>query len=179
MRDDPLLNEHRQFIRMLWAACIAFLVWAYFAELDFVVSTQGGLVQGAFVNAEGAVVPKGDALHMEGWVRNEDAAAVVPGLAALVRVAVYPQGNGWIEGEVARGWIDDKTRELRRNAKDEPPVYRISFTLKRQSLSLGGQDYELKAGMSAVGVVQLGKRTVLDYLTSPVRKVLHEAALGR
>lgn len=178
MRDDSFLAVHRQFRTTLWIAFFVFLTWAYFSELDVVATAQGGLVQDTVLRAEDGVVPKREALRMEGWVVNEDAFDVVPGMPALVMAVAYPQSYGWVEGEVVRVWADYKAPETTHNAKDEPPVYRISFALKRQSLSGDGHVYELKPGMSAYGVVQMGKRTVLDYLTSPVRKVLREAAMG-
>ena len=123
------------------------------------------------------VVPKDEALRMEGWVRNEDAAYVAPGMPAKVKVAAYPfQKYGWVEAEVAWLGVDAETPESMRNAQGEPLFYRVRFTLKRQSLSRDGKPYELKPGMQAVGDIQIGKRTLVEYLTSPVRKVLLEAA---
>ena len=38
-----------------------------------------------------------------------------------------------------------------------------------------GRQYNLNAGMLVSAEIHLGERTVLEYLTSPVAKTLHEA----
>jgi HlyD family secretion protein len=123
------------------------------------------------------VVPQGEALRLEGWLRNEDAAYVAPGMPAKVKAAAYPfQKYGWVEAEVSWIGVDAETPESMRNAQGEPLFYRVRFDLKRQALTRGGQSYVLKPGMQAVGDIQIGKRTLVEYLTSPMRKVLLEAA---
>jgi HlyD family secretion protein len=123
------------------------------------------------------IVPKGERLRMEGWVRNEDAAFVSPGMPAKVKVAAYPfQKYGWVEAEVAWLGVDAETPESMKNAQGEPLFYRVRFELKRQALSRDGKPYELRPGMQVIGDIQIGKRTLVEYLTSPVRQVLLEAA---
>jgi hemolysin D len=123
------------------------------------------------------VVPKSEPLRFEGWVRNEDAGYVAPGMPAKVKVTAFPfQKYGWAEAEVAWLGVDSETPESMRNAQGEPLFYRARFTLKSQGLIRDGQTYEFKPGMQAAGDVQVGKRTLVEYLTSPVRKVLLEAA---
>jgi HlyD family secretion protein len=122
------------------------------------------------------VVPQGEALRLEGWLRNEDAAYVTPGMPAKVKAAAYPfQKYGWVEAEVFWIGVDAETPESMRNAQGEPLFYRVRFDLKRQTLTRDGQAYALKPGMQAVGDIQIGKRTLFEYLTSPMRKVLLEA----
>ncbi len=123
------------------------------------------------------VVPTDSPLQFEGWIRNEDAAYVVPGTPAKVKVVPYPfQKYGWAEAEVAWVGVDSETPQSMKNAQGEPLFYRTRFTLKAQALQRDGQKYEFKPGMQAFGDVQIGTRTLLEYLTSPARKVLLEAA---
>lgn len=123
------------------------------------------------------VVPAGEKLRFEGWVRNEDAAYVAPGMPAKVKLAAYPfQKYGWVEGEVAWLGVDSETPESMRNAQGEPLFYRVRIDLQAQALQRDGQRYEVKPGMQAVGDIQIGSRTLLEYLTSPMRKTLLEAA---
>ena len=123
------------------------------------------------------VVPQGERLRFEGWVRNEDAAYVAPGMPAKVKLAAYPfQKYGWVEAEVAWLGVDSETPESMRNAQGEPLFYRMRLDLRVQELYRDGQEYAVKPGMQAVGDVQIGKRTLLEYLTSPMRKTLLEAA---
>lgn len=144
------------------------------------VNGLGGLAAGQVVKAGQSLltlVPDGEKLRFEGWVRNEDAAYVTPGMPAKVKLAAYPfQKYGWAEGEVAWLGVDSETPESMRNAQGEPLFYRVRIDLKAQALLRDGQSYSVKPGMQAVGDVQIGKRTLLEYLTSPVRKTLLEAA---
>jgi hemolysin D len=123
------------------------------------------------------VVPAGEKLRFEGWIRNEDAAYVAPGMPAKVKLAAYPfQKYGWVEGEVAWLGVDSEIPESMRNAQGEPLFYRVRIDLKAQALKRDDQRYDVKPGMQAVGDVQIGSRTLLEYLTSPMRKTLLEAA---
>lgn len=122
------------------------------------------------------IVPQGEALRLEGWLRNEDAAYVTPGMPAKLKAVAYPfQKYGWVESEVSWVGVDSETPESMKNAQGEPLFYRVRFDLKRQSLTRDGQSYSLKPGMQALGDIQIGKRTLFEYLASPVRKVLLEA----
>jgi hemolysin D len=123
------------------------------------------------------VVPAGEKLRFEGWVRNEDAAYLAPGMPAKVKLAAYPfQKYGWVDGEVAWLGVDAETPESMRNAQGEPLFYRLRVDLKAQQLIRDGERYEVKPGMQAVSDVQIGSRTLVEYLTSPMRKTLLEAA---
>lgn len=126
------------------------------------------------------VVPDGESLRMDGWVRNEDAAYVSPGMPAKVKVAAYPfQKYGWVEGEVAWLGVDSETPESMRNAQGQPLFYRMRVDFKRQELARNGKTYPLRPGMQVVADIQIGRRTLLEYLTSPMRRVLLEAARER
>lgn len=127
-----------------------------------------------------SIVPAQDRLQFDGWLRNEDAAYVAPGMPARVKVAAYPfQKYGWLDGEVHWIGVDSETPESMRNAQGEPLFYRVRVVLQAQALTRDGQPYPLKTGSQAVADVQLGRRTLFEYLTSPLRKVLLEAARER
>lgn len=126
------------------------------------------------------VVPSGEKLRFEGWVRNEDAAYIAPGMPTKVKLAAYPfQKYGWIEGEVSWLGVDSETPESMRNTQGEPLFYRMRIDLNTQALTRDGQQYDVKPGMQAVADVQIGSRTIWEYLTSPMRKTLLEAARER
>lgn len=124
------------------------------------VNVLAALSVGQVVNAGASlltVVPTGEPLRMEGWVRNEDAANVLPGMPAKVKVAAYPfQKYGWAEAEVAWLGVDSEVPESMRNAEGEPLFYRVRFDLQRQFLTRDGKPYALKSGMQAVGDIQIG-----------------------
>jgi len=57
--------------------------------------------------------------------------------------------------------------------------YRALVALASPGLEHGGQRLALTAGMQANAEILLGRRTVLEYLLSPVQKAFHEAARER
>jgi HlyD family secretion protein len=60
-----------------------------------------------------------------------------------------------------------------------PLTYRALVDLNSQHLETAGIRYPLAPGMQVVAEINLGRRTVLEYLLSPVRKAFHEAGRER
>jgi len=52
-------------------------------------------------------------------------------------------------------------------------------TLDAQYLDSDGARYKLQPGMQVAAEINLGQRTVLEYLLSPVQKAFHEAGRER
>lgn len=144
------------------------------------VNGMAGLSVGQVVSAGQVlltIVPSSDKLRFEGWLRNEDAAFIYPEQPVKVKLAAFPfQKYGWVEGEIAWIGVDSETPDSMRNAQGEPLFYRVRVDLHAQALTRDEQTYDLKAGMQAIADVQVGKRTLMEYLTSPMRKTLLEAA---
>ena len=55
-------------------------------------------------------------------------------------------------------------------------AFRALIDLDAQVFESGGRRYALVPGMQVTAEVNLGTRTVLEYLVSPLRKAFHEAA---
>ena len=53
--------------------------------------------------------------------------------------------------------------------------YRTLVALNSSELETRGQRFKLTAGMQVSAEINLGTRTVLQYLLSPIQKNLHEA----
>lgn len=123
------------------------------------------------------VVPHDEPLRMEAWLRNEDAAFVAPGMPAKVKLSSYPfQKYGWVEGQVSWLGVDAETPESMKNAQGEPLFYRVRITLNKQAVSRDGRSYALMPGMQGVADIRVGSRTLLEYLTNPLKKIALEAA---
>ena len=60
-----------------------------------------------------------------------------------------------------------------------PLAFRAIVDLNTQTLESQGTKYALTPGMQAVAEIKLGERTLLEYLLSPVQKVMHEGARER
>ena len=124
-----------------------------------------------------SLVPDGQPLRFEGWLRNEDSAFAHPGMPVKVKLAAYPfQKYGLLAGQLTWLGVNAETPEAMRNAQGEPLFYKVRVALAAQALTLDGQPLALKAGMQATGDLQAGTRTLFEYLTSPMRRVAMEAA---
>ena len=157
---------------------------------------QAGIVKDLATHTPGTVVapgtilltlvPRDEPLVAEVWVNNADAGFVVPEQTARVKLVAYPfQKYGMLDGVVKHISPDASDRtdtgQDRKNA--EPSLsnqgYRTLVALKTPHLERDGRLYKLTPGMQVSAEVNLGSRTVLEYLLSPVQKTVAEAARER
>lgn len=159
-------------------------------QLTEIRAPVDGVVNGLTVRTAGqvvaagavllSIVPDAEALVTEAWLRNDDVGFVSPGMPAKVKLATYPfQKYGWLTGEVASIGADSEVPESMRNAQGEPLFYKVRVKLTAQALVRDGKRFPAKSGMQAVADIQLGERTLLEYLTSPLKKAVLEAARER
>ena len=66
-------------------------------------------------------------------------------------------------------------------ARQQPLTYRALVALKAMQLGAENESEQLAltAGMQATAEILLGRRSVLEYLLSPVQKAWHEAGRER
>jgi hemolysin D len=108
--------------------------------------------------------------------------------AAMTWVRQYPfQQYGMLDGVVRYVSADasdkpgDNGNLVQANDADKPPTgqsllsYRTLVALKSTELKSRGQRFKLTPGMQVSAEINLGTRTVLQYLLSPIQKNLHEA----
>lgn len=153
---------------------------------------QDGVVQNLATHTPGAVVqpgtallqvvPKGDALRAEAALANEDVGFVEVGQRVKLKLAAYPfQKYGLLEGRVVQLSADAQEPEAAAKATGAPNVtppltYKAVIELEAQSLTLpSGGRLALAPGMAATVEIQQGRRTVMEYLLSPVQRVASEA----
>ncbi len=144
-------------------------------------STAGAVLQASATLM--TVVPDDDALVAEVLLANEDVAFVRPGQRVALKLAAYPfQRYGLLEGVVDQV-APDAIDEEKGTAREAPPAagrYRVRVKPSHQVLSSpGGQVRALSPGMQLVAEVQLGRRSVIDYLLSAVQKTAFEAGHER
>lgn len=160
---------------------------------------QAGIVKDLATHTPGTVVapgtilmtlvPLGEKLRAEVWVANDDAGFVRPGQIAKLKLAAFQfQKYGMAQGKVAQVSADateapnPNTRSGGLVGRDRPAgalAFRALIDLESQVLENDGRRYALVPGMQVVAEVNLGTRTVLEYLVSPLRKAFHEAARER
>ena len=135
------------------------------------------------------LVPSSEQLLAEVWVSNQDVGFVRAGQPVKLKLAAFQFTKyGMVEGSV-RQVSADATEASSANTRSDaltgrerpmgPLTYRALIELKSQELESGGVRYPLHSGMQAAAEINLGSRTVLEYVLSPVRKAFQEAGRER
>lgn len=154
---------------------------------------QAGVVKDLATHTAGSVlapgtivltlVPRDEPLVAEVWITNPDAGFVQPGQRARVKLAAYPfQKYGLIDGSVEQIGADaqDAARMPEGTAKPQSELaFRARVRLEKQQLDAENGPLRLTPGMAVTAEVHTGRRTVLEYLLSPIRKAAAEAARER
>lgn len=172
---------------------------AHRSELLELRAPQAGTVKDLATHTAGTVaapgtilmtlVPHGDTLVAEVWVGNQDVGFVREGQKVKLKLAAFQfQKFGMVEG-VIRQVSADATEAPSANTRSDslggrdrpmgPLAYRALVELNSQELSFDGARYPLSAGMQVSSEINLGTRSVLDYVLSPVQKAWHEAGRER
>jgi hemolysin D len=116
-------------------------------------------------------------------VRNEDVGFIQPSQRAQVKLAAYPfQRYGMLAGTVSHIGADASEAPARgaQPAPDSPAGYKVRIALDTQQLrDSQGRLLQLTPGMQAVAEIHQGRRSVLDYLLSPVQKAISESGRER
>jgi hemolysin D len=167
---------------------------AYRRDLLELRAPQNGVVKDLATHTPGTVVspgtilmtlvPHDDPVKAEVWVTNEDAGWVDVNQPVKIKVAAFPfHKYGMVKGRVE--YVSPDAAELpdtrERDRKDTrehvmpPSGFRTLVVLDSPYLERDGKQYRVSAGMLVSAEVNLGSRTVMEYLLSPVQKTVHEA----
>ncbi len=149
---------------------------------DLATHTSGTVVSPGTILM--TLVPHDDPVKAEVWVTNEDAGWVDVGQQVKLKLAAFPFNKyGMVKGRVE--YVSPDAAELpdtrERDRKDTrehvmpPSGFRTLVTLDSPYLERDGKRYPVSAGMLVSAEVNLGSRTVMEYLLSPVQKTAHEA----
>ena len=179
LTQDSAKQEHREGLLELKAPQDGFIK-------DLSTHTLGTVVQPGTVLM--TLVPANEAMVAEVWVSNIDAGSVRTEQSAKIKLSAYPfQQYGMIEGHVQH--VSPDSSELPNSAEDKkrasqddnhsPLSYRALVSLNSPYLERDGLRHKLSPGMQVTAEINLGSRTVLEYLLSPVQKTLHEAGRER
>jgi hemolysin D len=158
---------------------------------DIATHTPGTVVQPGTVLM--TLVPQGEALKAEVWVTNQDIGFVREGQPVKLKFATFPfQQYGMVQGVVERVSADAADGSMQgtqaarepaergaRGSNGPPLAYRALVALHAMHIDQDGERLPLSAGMQTSAEVLLGRRTVMEYLLSPVRRAFHEAARER
>ncbi len=133
-----------------------------------------------------SLVPEMEPLQAEVLIKNDDVGFVYPGQRVKVKLVPYPfEKYGMIDGEVVHIGPDasDADTQSKEAGKDKPQApslgYKALVALKSQTLEAQGETFKLVAGMQVMAEIAQGRRTVMEYLLSPVRKTLYDSGRER
>lgn len=148
---------------------------------DMATYTQGAVVQPGSVLLH--LVPVHEPLLAEVAIRNDDVGFVAPGQAVKLKLQAYPfQKYGMLQGRVELVSADSLAADPQKAAAQgrSPQSYKALVRLAAQELQAsGGELLKLAPGMVVQAEIHQGRRTVLEYLLSPVQKLAQEAGRER
>ena len=170
-------------------------------ELLELRASQDGIVKDLATHTTGAVVspgtvllslvPDSEALVAEVSVKNDDVGFVYPHQKVKIKLAAYPfQKYGMLDGEVLHIGPDASNADNAQATSNKDPstipdqtppqlTYKALVALSGQSLHARGEDLKLVSGMQVTAEINQGKRSVLEYLFSPIQKTLQESGRER
>lgn len=151
---------------------------------DLATHTRGTVVSPGTVLM--TIVPQEDPLQAEVLIKNEDVGFVHVGQRVKVKLSAYPfQKYGMIDGIVTHVGPDtaEGSNAPPEPGEESPPLpglrYKALVKLDTQYLATDDRKMRLTAGMEAVVEIHQGRRTVMEYLLSPVQKAWQEAGRER
>ena len=160
---------------------------------DLATHTAGTVVSPGTVLL--SLVPDNESLVAEIMIKNDDVGFVYTGQKVKVKLAAYPfQQYGMLDGEIltlgADANDDQQGEQRRQNAngngsgnnnsdKAPPTIYKALVSLDAQQLTVDKSQFKLVPGMQVTAEINQGKRTVLEYILSPLEKTVRESAHER
>lgn len=134
-----------------------------------------------------SLVPHDEPLQAEVYVKNEDVGFVHRDQRVKLKLSAYPfQKYGMIDGTVIHVGPDaaDQTGSPGKSGGDPsegaPGLrYKALVRLDAQHLETDGNRLRLSPGMQVIAEIHQGRRTVMEYLLSPVQKAWQEAGRER
>jgi hemolysin D len=160
-----------------------------------IVAPADGTVQELSVHTIGGVVspgemlmriaPSGARLEVEARFANRDVGFLKLGQPAEIKVDSFPFTQyGVLHGKligISRDSVVAPPGEADpRNAAAEPAQYYLArLTIPRDSLSVDGVAVQLRPGMTVAAEVNTGRRRIIQFILSPIKKTLSEAGRER
>lgn len=152
---------------------------------DLATHTAGAVVSPGTVLL--SIVPEDEPLVAEVMIKNDDVGFVMLNQAVKIKLQAYPfEQYGLLDGYVRHIGPDSAESQgvsgKDGNTKDlipSAPSYKAIVELHSQTLQAQNERLKLMPGMQVVAEIKQGRRTVMEYLLSPVRKAIHESGTER
>lgn len=137
-------------------------------------NTIGGVIRAGEDIME--IVPIGENLLVQAYIRPQDVAFIRPGQEAVVKLSAYDYSvYGGLEGVVtliSPDTLQDDRRPSQLNLNANESYYRVLVETNDSKLTdRNGEPLEIIPGMVATVDIKTGKKSVFDYLTRPVTRM--------
>ena len=152
---------------------------------------QDGIIKNLATHTVGSVVAQGsilmtlvpvnESLLAEVWVRNDDIGFVTPGQPVRVKLAAFPfQKYGMLDGRIAQVGADAAEEAAKHTPGQAGQLfYKARVTLLEPHLLSDERRHRLSPGMQVTAEITLGRRSVMEYLVSPVSRTFQQAGRER
>ncbi len=150
---------------------------------ELAIHTVGGVVSPA--QRLLIVVPDSQQLTVEAQLANRDVGFVHPGQDVSVKIETFNFTRyGLVHGkviDVSRDAVAQATRQAEdpstgpSPASAGSPTYVARISLEKNSMMVEGRREALAPGMAVTAEVRTGRRTIIDYLLSPLARKTSEA----
>jgi hemolysin D len=137
-----------------------------------------------------SIVPEQEPLLAEVLIRNDDVGFVHTHQRVKIKLAAYPfQKYGLLDGQILQispdatdtnssGGQGGHSSEASQTP-ESVTGFKALVSLDRQTLTSAGGAMNLVAGMQVIAEIREGRRTVLQYLLSPIQGALHDGGRER
>lgn len=187
--DQRLVKATARTLRMTLVAPIAGTVQASsVTTVGQVVTTGEELMR---------IVPDGSTIEVEAYLPNKDIGFVHTGDEVALKFEAFPFTRyGTLPGRVVRVATDavpepdasaaeaGQTQTSSRNASGRSQrvqnlVFAVTVGLDRATMTIDGAEVPLSPGMATTAEIKTGRRTILEYLLSPIAEVASQAVKER
>jgi hemolysin D len=146
-------------------------------------TTLGAVIQPGTVIL--SLVPTDEPLRAEVLIENKDIGFVAVGQPVRIKLSAFQfQKYGMLDGVVRTISADSTSTQERSSGPAErgttgEPAFKVLIDLRDQKLRTRDLVLPAVAGMQVAAEIVEGKRSVLEYLLSPVQRIASESAMER
>lgn len=121
------------------------------------------------------IVPENAVLEAEIYIENKDIGFISIGQEVEIKLDTFPfQDYGMLKGTVRMISPDTVSKD-----NNETFMYKAYVTLVTTNLKVNGKEQFAKSGMTLTGEIKTGKRRIIDFILSPIKKSLKESISTR
>ncbi|WEE79833.1 HlyD family type I secretion periplasmic adaptor subunit [Comamonas testosteroni] len=136
------------------------------------VHTEGGVVTEAQPLL--IIVPDEATVTAEVMLENKDIGFVRPGQEAEIKLETFLYTRYGTIPATVKTVTADAINDEKKGA-----IFPVMLTLSKSAIDVDGKQFKLGPGMNMTAEIKTGKRPVIEYLLSPIKKTAHESLRER